>query len=182
MEVVNVWSPDWDPYSGYGRIAVELVYHLSQMGVYVNPMGDEVPKHTHKLTPVVRKLLEKPIQPTLGGIVLGYPTLMEKYGEMLFAGPVLIHTMFESTKFPKDWASWLRKADAISVPAKWLVNVVKNHSVYTPVHVHPLGVSENFKFVERKFYPDEFTFLTLGDRGMRKRVGDCVFCIRSSIW
>jgi glycosyltransferase involved in cell wall biosynthesis len=166
--IVNIFSPDYDPYSGYGRKALELVYHLSQMGYHVNALGSNALAFRDKLTPGMIALLEKPVQAAVGGIVLGYPTLIPQYGELLTAGPYIVQTMFESTKLPEGWASALNKAKAVCVPSRWLIDVMKKNGVLRPVYVVAEGVSETFQYVDRRQYPEVFTFLAIGDRGSRK--------------
>lgn len=170
--IINIWSPDWDAYSGFGRKSLELTWYLTQLGYHVNPMGSDPLAHVHKVTPQMAALLKQPIIPALGGIVLGYPTQMEKYGDMLMGGPILCQTMFESTKFPEGWRAWLNKATAVAVPSTWLINTMKDNGVVKPIKVIPEGISQNFRYVERPIYPHDegkpFTFLAIGDRGLRK--------------
>lgn len=167
---VSVYAPDWDPYTGYGRLALELVHRLNGEGVRVNALGSAHEQWAEVQHPHVRELLNRPVQLTGGGILLGYPTLFEEYGALAMAedAPRVAITMFESTKLPDGWADALNKCSAVVVPAKFLVNVLQKCGVRRPIHVVPLGISETFHFVKRPHYPEVFTFLCLGDGGIRK--------------
>jgi len=183
-DVISVYAPSYDPYDGYGRMMLELVYHLSAQGIHVNPMT--VPRgkvfyDTH--SPALRELLNRPIKATVGGIVMGYPTLYEEYGELAKAGPRIAITMFESTKLPEGWVAALNQCDAVIVPAKWQVEAFRDCGVHVPMHVVPLGVSETFKpvngMVQRpvrdhagRTAREPYTFLTIGDRGAARKGWD----------
>jgi glycosyltransferase involved in cell wall biosynthesis len=149
QQVLNVYAPSYDPYDGYGRAALELMWHLSQMGVHVNALGADSLAWGDKLHPEMKKLLEKPIKPNVGGIAMGYPTLYEGWGEMLTAGQMVAVTMFESDKLPPGWSAALNKCRAVIVPAKYEVEVFQKSGVVKPIRVVPLGISETFKYVDR---------------------------------
>ncbi|HRF96731.1 MAG TPA: hypothetical protein PLZ51_16100, partial [Aggregatilineales bacterium] len=68
MDVINVCSTTFDTADSYGRIASELATHLSSLA-QVNRLSlgkDNAPNAVH--------------YPALGGILLGYPTLHERFG------------------------------------------------------------------------------------------------------
>lgn len=175
LKIMNVYSPSYDPYDGYGRMALELVYHLDKSGVYVNAQGGPGTQLVWDTqAPVMQELVQKPIRLAFGGLMLGYPTLYERLGGMANNGLRIAVTMFESTKLPDGWVQILNECDAVVVPAKWLVKAFKNCGVYKPIHVVPLGISETF-FVadQREHYRkytrlNPFTYLCWGDRGSRK--------------
>lgn len=189
-KIINIFSPDWDPYNGYGRKSLELVYHLSALGYTVNALGADALAHADKLTPEMIALLKKPVKLAVGGIVLGYPDQIPDYGNILTAGPMIAQTMFESTQLPEGWARWLNQCAAVCVPARWLIKVMESSGVIRPVVVIAEGVSESFHYMDRagRYEPSglkygraetpegdyiprkdqPFTFLCLGDRGMRK--------------
>lgn len=168
MKVVNVFSSDYDPYSGYGSKALMLVCHLTRLGYHVNALGGDSLKAEKNLSPELIALLNKPIIPAFGGIVLGYPTLIKQFGTMLRAGPYIVQTMFESTVLPEGWTEALNRAAAVSVPSRWLVGMMRDNGVTVPIAVHPESIGDGYHYVERGPYPEVFNFLTLGDRGVRK--------------
>lgn len=168
-KVISIYSPEWHPYTGYGRKAVELTRHATKMGYHVNVMGGAPHKYADLAPSDVAPALASPkIIPALGGIVLGYPTLVSGYPEMLRHGPILIQTMFESTRFPDGWSRWLNRADAIAVPTPWLVDAMRDNGVNTPVSVIREGVSDVFKPVKRVRYPKQFAFVWVASDMMRK--------------
>ena len=119
--------------------------------------------------PYSKNVPGKPIKISFGGILLGYPTLHPQYGAMVNGGPKLAVTMFESDKIPDDWVEPLNDCDAIVVPSQFLVKVFKSAGITPPIHVIPLGVSDEFMQYRSRFSrKTPFRFLTVGDRGSRK--------------
>src|SRR5688572_6590264 len=103
MSTITVYAPGHFDYAdSYGLIACQLARHLTRLGVRVNAVARG---HTvmDNQPPDVRAVTERPIQPSLGGIVLGYPTGYASQSGLLFAGPRVAITMFESSKLPADW-------------------------------------------------------------------------------
>lgn len=161
MRVVNVFSPTWDAYDSYGRIANEIARNLEYAGYHVNRFGDKAPE-------------DQVVRPCTGGIFLGYPTNFEDiaaYFPLGIAGPRIAITMFESTKLPCEWGNHLNQCHTVIVPARFLVDVFRENGVQAPVEVVPLGMSPAFtEAVERRSVPEgkPFTFLAIVDRWNRK--------------
>lgn len=157
QQAISVCSPNFDPMDSYGRIASELLASLHEAGYHVNTIGfDEI-------------VPEKRMIPTMGGLLLGYPTNFKNFGPMVNMGPRIAITMFESTALPKGWAEELNKCAAVIVPCRWCKEVFEANGVTAPVHVVPLGISEAFQYKKRqirRYRP--YTFLTIADRGKRK--------------
>lgn len=152
--IINVCTPDWTPAESYGRVARELTAGFQSLGYHVNTLGYQAP---------VRM-----IQPSVGGILLAYPTNHHQWGPLPQAGHKIAVTMFESTVVPPGWADALNQCDAVVVPSTWLVDVFRNAGVVRPIHVIPLGVTKVFHYRERPVDRQPFTFLCIGDRGKRK--------------
>ncbi len=174
-QIMNVFSPNYDPYDGYGRMALELAYHLDEQGVYVNAQGGANTQTVWGTqSKAIQELINKPIRPMVGGLLLGYPTLHKRYTALAQTGMRIAITMFESTKLPGDWMQALNECDAVIVPSKWLVKAMKHCGVIAPIHVVPLGISETFMVADKRDYHrvytklNPFTFLCWGDRGNRK--------------
>lgn len=169
QQIINIYAPDWDPFTGYGRIALELATRLHRAGVYVNALGVPYQEWEKVHNQAVKDAIYHPIKVSTGGIVLGYPTKYDELGgALLWAGPVIAITMFESTKLPEGWARVLNKCKKVIVPANFLKKVFKNSGVLATPTVIPLGVSSNYSFVQRRKPPDVFKFLCVADRGPRK--------------
>jgi glycosyltransferase involved in cell wall biosynthesis len=168
-DIVTVYAPGHiDPYDSYGLIACRLIRHLDEMGVYVNAVAHGYSRRANQ-PESVRRIVERPIRPAFGGILLGYPTSYRRHGLMSATGPRVAVTMFESTKLPPGWAEVLNQLDAVVVPSRWLVEVFRNNGVEIPIHVLPLGVSETYRPARRERAAGEpFTFLAFADRGRRK--------------
>lgn len=167
MTPITVYAPgNYDMADSYGLIACQLARHLSALGVHVNAVGmgktvmDSQPDD-------IRAVTSRPIVPSLGGIVLGYPTGYHLHSSLLHAGPRIAVTMFESTKLPADWIAPLNDMHAVVVPSKFCGTVFRDSGVTVPIHVVPLGVGDSYVYKPRtKGRP--LTFLAFLDRGERK--------------
>ena len=156
VNFVNIASPDWSPADSYGRIARELMQVLQSRDVWVNQFGGNLPERMK-------------IKPALGGFLLGYPTLHNRYHVITQKGsPRVAITMFEATVIPAEWIEPLNACDAVIVPSQFLVDVFRDCGVTTPIHVVPLGISEAFHKPVLRQRSKPFTFLCIGDRGTRK--------------
>lgn len=156
---VNVCAPSFDPCDSYGRIAIELADGLEKLtAAGVNRLALNGMQET----------AIKPLRVALGGLFLGYPTLVDRFSGMTRYGPRVIVTMFESDRIPDDWIAPLNAAQAVIVPSRWLVEVFQQCGVTTPIHVVPLGISEAFTQPRRRQRSEPFTFLAIADRGRRK--------------
>lgn len=118
--------------------------------------------------PDVRAVTEQPIQPSFGGVVLGYPTGYAYQSQLLYLGPRVALTMFESSRIPPAWVEPLNDCDAVIVPSTFCRDVFQACGVTAPVHVVPLGVSEAYKPAPRPTGGRPLTFLAFMDRGARK--------------
>lgn len=162
-----VYAPhNLDSYDSYGLIACELLRHLDALGVdvYAVALGDV---HHANQSEDVRRITNKPIRASLGGIFLGYPTTYTRHNPLADMGPRIAITMFESSKIPQDWIEPLNGMDAVIVPSQFCKDGFLNSGVSTRIHVVPLGICDVFKPVWRSF-DGPYTFLAIGDRGKRK--------------
>jgi glycosyltransferase involved in cell wall biosynthesis len=166
MTIVNVCSPTFDPCDSYGILATELVDGLGSLGWDVNTIGSKAPNRSIRIAP--------------GGILLGYPTLHKTYGAMSNIGPKLALTMFESTVLPDGWVDRLNKCDAVVVPARWLVRVFRQNGVAVPIHVVPLGINDVYKGYSPRTKKTPFTFIAIGDRGLRKAWNKVIFAFNQA--
>lgn len=155
-DIINIGAPNWHFADSYGRVATELRNGLIADGYHVNQYrAKHGPQNTIKMA--------------FGGLLLGYPTLYKTYGVPLKIGPRIAVTMFESSQIPPEWVEPLNECDAVIVPAQFLVKVFRDCGVTVPVHVVPLGVSQEFaRYSERYQANSPFTVLAIADRGRRK--------------
>lgn len=188
QRVLSVYSPDFDAHSGYGRMTREIIRRAVQTGVYVNAIG----------AGNAREVVDRPIRPAAGGILLGYPTLYAGYGPLAAMGKRLAVTMFERDRLPAGWASALNMCDAVAVPTLQQAELFRQNGVKVPLYVIPLGVSANYgprtaegadnhplrryplkrgmkrgqlwyrRITQKPSTGDPFIFMTWGDRGTRK--------------
>lgn len=167
MNAITVYAPgNYDMADSYGLIACMLARHLTALGARVNAMGmgktvmDSQPDD-------IRAVTSRPLSPSPGGIVLGYPTGYHRHSALLFHGPRVALTMFESTKLPVDWLAPLNDCDAVIVPSRFCKQVFERSGVSAPIHVVPLGVGDVYRYQER-VGGRPLTFLAFLDRGARK--------------
>lgn len=167
MTTISVYAPGhYDIYDSYGLIACQLARHLTRLGVHVNALAmgktvmDSQPED-------VRAVTSRPLRPSLGGIVLGYPTGYANHSALLHCGPRVAVTMFESSKILPSWIEPLNQMDAVVVPSTFCRDVFKACGVTVPIHVVPLGVGEVYRYQERT-EGRPLTFLAFLDRGKRK--------------
>jgi glycosyltransferase involved in cell wall biosynthesis len=167
MTAITVYAPGhWDMFDSYGLIACQLARHLTALDVHVNAVGVGNTVMGNQ-PPDVRAVTERPIKPSLGGVVMGYPTSYGRHSALLHAGPRIAITMFESSRCPASWIEPLNDMDAIITPSWFCANVFRDCGVTVPIHVVPLGVGDVYRYAER---PRErpLTFLAFMDRGARK--------------
>ena len=170
-EALSIYTVgEWHPADSYGKVAIELARHLTKQGVRVNSIGlsRTVMASQDK---EVQAITAQPLLPTLGGIGMGWPPHFAKFSSSFHAGPRVALTMFESSKLPASWATALAGYDAIIVPSHFCADVFRDSGITSPIHVIPLGVSEQHAYVARPvIFTEErpMTFLAYLDRGERK--------------
>jgi glycosyltransferase involved in cell wall biosynthesis len=181
MKPITVYtSQHWDMADSYGLIACQLARHLTALGVRVNAISlgktvvDSQPDD-------IRAVTSRPILPTFGGIVMGYPTNYHHH-TLLHYGPRVALTMFESTRLPSDWIEPLNNMDAVIVPSEFCATVFRDSGVSVPVYVVPLGIGESYTYHARTANTSisapiaeiegkggrPLTYLAFFDRGERK--------------
>jgi glycosyltransferase involved in cell wall biosynthesis len=173
-EIVNICAPELDVYSGYGRMACALLETLNDKGIRTNAIWRNsglLDTHSDKQ----KGLIKQPIIPAAGGICLGYPTIIPRYGNLIMAGNRICVTMFESSQLPTGWVAELNSCKAVIVPTNSQAQIFKSNGVAVPIHVIPLGIGETFHYVERPTLNERpYTFVTWGDRGFRKGWNDAI--------
>jgi glycosyltransferase involved in cell wall biosynthesis len=151
--MINVFAHSWNSADSYGRVAIETAAAIERTrGVHINRFGDE----------------GSLIKPAFGGILTAYPSQFHLYGGLAQFGRRIALTMFESDQIPSDWIEPLNRCDEVVVTSRWLVDVFKQCGVTTPVQALHLGVNADmFPYKARK--PKKpFTFIAIGDGGLRK--------------
>lgn len=158
---LNVLSHTFDAFTGYGRYAQHTVRALIRAGVDVFPA-----------------LMDTAALPGWLARQAGFDasrlnlSVSSAYKFSPLAGRQVGLTMYESTRIPREQVKNINAhLQAVIVPAPFLVETLGNSGVETPIHVVSGGVDpEEFsplpKTNAERGRP--FTFLALGDRGMRK--------------
>jgi glycosyltransferase involved in cell wall biosynthesis len=166
-ELLAIYAPgNLDMADSYGLIACQLARYIEAAGVAVQAMAigercvDGQPED-------IRSIVSRPVQATMGGIVLGYPTMYHQYGPLSNCGPRVAITMFESTKLPSGWVAELNRCAAVVTPSSFCADVFVRCGVNAPVHVIPLGIGESFA-PHHRHRGSMYTFVAIADRGLRK--------------
>jgi hypothetical protein len=79
--------------------------------------------------------------------------------------PLLVYTMYESTRLPSGWVRWLNKhADVIAVPTQWCKDVFIASGVEKPIAILSLGIDpEEMPYAVKDSREDsEYVFLWQG--------------------
>lgn len=144
---------------GYGRHGKHLLRALPREGVHVTPVHYgmlEWGGYEQRLAQVDWSRL------TIA--------LMSGYNVKALPGRQWVYTMWESTELPEGWAALLnRVAERVIVPCEWNVEVFRNGGVQRPIHVIGEGIDpDEFPILPDMPRTRPYTFLALGDRGMRK--------------
>lgn len=160
--------------TGYGRMACALLEHAQKQSIRTNAIWrNSGALDTHSAA--MQSLIKQPIVPAAGGICLGYPTIIPRFGNLVTAGPRICVTMFESDELPDGWVEELNRCQAVVVPSDRQAQIFKSNGVNVPIRVVPLGIGEKFHYVDRPPLDDrKFTFITWGDRGFRKGWNDAI--------
>ena len=176
--MITIYAPGhMDVMDSYGLLACQLLRYLNKSGVEAHAIAmgkaqlDTQPDD-------IASLMARPLRPSYGGILLGYPTTYEAYGQLANAGKKIALTMFESSKIPPEWVPILNGVDAVIVPSKFCKDSFAACGVEVPIHVVPLGINEVYKPVKRPANRP-LTFLAFLDRGARKggHVAIQAFCL-----
>lgn len=158
---LNWASHSFTQYEGYGRYALHTVKALMQQGVEV--------------TPTLIDILEAPgwLQ-RLAGFDAGPLTIQcgTPDGFVSLPGRVWGLTMYEDqTQIPAGWASDINRAcERLIVPCEQNADLFKANGVKVPIHVVHGGTSPEEFPLQPHMPREHYTFMALGDRGMRKGV------------
>lgn len=158
---LNFLSYTFDNRDGYGRHGKFLLRGLSRLGVNVHPLSMEMMEWESW---VLRMAGVDFSRLTIGimsaGAFCGLPG--RQWGI----------SMYESTKLPDGWVENITDhLERLIVPCEWNAEVFRANGVpkQVPIDVVGEGIDPaEFFYVERKRDGRPFTFLALGDRGMRK--------------
>lgn len=149
---------------GYGRSCSRLIRALTADGISVTPLSREQLGWDGWLQ-------------RLAGVDFSRVTLaMMSAGDFpSLPGRMFGYTMYECTAIPDWWAARINDTcEHLIVPHEWMVDVFYNGGVKKtlPIHVVGLGIDpDEFPVIERRGAKRPYTFLALGDRGMRKGHG-----------
>lgn len=167
MNPLSIYAPNrWDMYDSYGLIACQLAMNLEALGYQINALARNDTQLPNQ-PPALRAITQRAIVPSLGGIVIGYPTGYVNQPVLARLGPRVAITMFETSRMPDTWREPLNQCAAVIVPSKFLIEIFRAGGVTVPIHAIPLGIGEGY--TPRPRQADRpFRFLAFLDRGRRK--------------
>lgn len=161
---INFIAYTYDKHDGYGRHARYIVNGLRNRGVGVRVMPHDVIEATRGWDADTREWAGY----SLSGVTLSllWPPHIRK-----IPGRQWVFTMWEDTRLPPQHVNTLNDAaERVLVPSPWCKTVFEKSGVIRPVHVVHEGIDPcEFPVLERERTDDTpFTFIALGDRGIRK--------------
>lgn len=149
----------YTPYEGYGRYARYLLNAMRAVGIQATPIAKE-----HRKWPADVQYLS--------GIDFGDITLSLMPGDGLepLPGRQWGYSMIEATRVSPKWVKAINQScERLLVPCAANAETFKLSGVTIPIHVVPGGTSfEEFPLLPDINHPRPYTFLVLGDRGVRK--------------
>jgi len=163
---INWMNYSFEPFEGYGRHGMFLIRELTRSGVTVRPatkfMYDEymkIPAATRHLAPffdyrhVTVTMMVASEFPRLPGRTWGL-------------------TMYEADRIPPEWAKRMNATcERVIVPCEHNRRIFEENGVCVPVHVVEEGIDPvEFPILPPAARERPFTFLALGDRGVRKGI------------
>lgn len=148
------------PQDGYGRYGIAMVRALHRAGVEVLPMVThlmfDAPPDVLKLTGFDDQRLSIFLQPPM---TIKFDPPPHSY----------IYTMHEDSKLPEGWATTINKFERCIVPCEQNQQAFKDSGVTIPIDVVYGGTDpDEFPVETRPVEGHPYTFVTLGDRGIRK--------------
>lgn len=158
---LNFLTYTFDNRDGYGRQGRLLMRGLYRRGVDVMPLSTDMLEWE---TWILRLMGVDFSRLTIGimsaGAFTGIPG--RQWGI----------SMFESTKLPDGWVEIIGDhLERLIVPCEWNAEVFRANGVpnHVPIHVVRAGIDPHeFPYLRRTLGDRPFTFMALGDRGMRK--------------
>lgn len=170
MNALSLYGHTTDPCSSYGIILLETARYLTRMGWYVNILVTDGVRERDEHDEELKAIMTHPIVPTLGGLLLAYPTSFDLYGPLAWSGPTVAVTTWESTELPPGWVDMLNGCEAISTPSSFSAEVFRNNGVHKPLVINPEGLNEAFTYQPRTA-DRPFTFLAFFDNPFFRRKG-----------
>ncbi len=155
MEVVSILTPNQDLNDSYGIWSFHVADHMRKQGLHVNLLSNDMDYAT-------------PYVPSIGGILMGYPTQYNEYPLNKYAGPRMWITTYESTKLPEGWVEPLNSSAAVVVSASEPKQWFEDNGVSTPIYSVPLGIDEIYKEYRTRPNDKPFRILVILDRGGRR--------------
>ncbi len=150
-----------DHADGYGRQGLYMIQALARLG--------------HDISPLIEAMLESPVWvQRLMGVEWSGITILNELGAGVrsLPGRVWVSSMWEDSLVLPEWVENINQhSERLLVPCAHNQQVFKLGGVTVPVHIVPLGIDP------REFGPvpvrplnkqRSYTFMALGDRGLRK--------------
>ncbi|NOU98830.1 glycosyltransferase [Paenibacillus planticolens] len=144
-----VWKGPVHRTSGLGRASRSYIRSLKRQGVAVSVSATKHPSKGKK------------------ALIFHYiPTRMKWKIERSRFDPILLNTVWETSKTPKGWLPHMNKFDAVFVPSQHNKKALKHSGVKVPIYIAPHGVNtKEFRPNNKKFHlPDaagKFTFVSV---------------------
>lgn len=158
---LNFLSYTFDNRDGYGRHAKFMMRGLMRHGVDVRPLSTEMLEWEGW---VLRQSGVDFSRLTVG--------IMSGSAFKAIPGRQWGISMYESTQLPDEWVDIMSNAlERLIVPCEWNAEIFRDNGIPSRIPIDIVGEGidpAEFPFIQRQTGNHPFTFLALGDRGMRK--------------
>lgn len=175
---LNFLTYQFNPLDGYGLYGIETVKALIQLGAAVTPLQFNSVFNDWRFMPDELK----PYQPyDWSRLTI---QLLPADAFRRYQGRQWGYTMWEDDSIPRDWPALIQSTvERLIAPCEFYAQVFHDAGVKVPIHVIPGGVNPHTDMV----LPDRsgtrpFTFLVLGDRGLRKGLEPVLNALRTPYW
>lgn len=89
------------------------------------------------------------------------------------------YTPWESTRVSPHWIEMMNEMDIIWTSSSWVADVFRSNGVKVPVEVAREGINPEEHTLTRREFPEEFTFLHVGEPARRKNAAMVIEAFRS---
>lgn len=163
---LNWIGMDFNQYTGYGYQSIQMVRTLSRQGIDVQPISRVAFQNWLDMPGWMQRL-----NPPLDFRTLTIATMIANMFRRV-PGRYWGFTMYEVDKLPAEWVESVNHCcERLLVPCTHNLLLFKQAGVRVPIHEIPLGVDPvEFPILPPVKRDRPFTFMCLGDRGLRKGV------------
>lgn len=175
---INFLTYMYNALDGYGLYGIETVRQLIKLGYRITPLQFNSVNTDMLYMPDDLKAHQRY---EWGGLTI---QLLPANSFRRYQGRQWGYSMWEDDGIPRDWPETIHNTvERVIVPCDFYADVFSEAGVKVPIHVVPGGVNPEADLpLPDKSGTRPFTFLVLGDRGLRKGLEVALNALRTSYW